>query len=71
MKKIISVLLIFAMILGLCVTTQAAKISPEGRTIDGWNNWRVISGTAVTTRVDPQRTIWRRTFFGTFFLNSI
>lgn len=60
MKKIISVVLILIMVFSLSVTSWAAKISPEGRTINNWNNWSIISGTAVTTRIDPQKNGYTR-----------
>jgi len=52
MKKLISLLLAVMMVFG-CMMVGSADNSAEGLTVNGWNGWSVISGSAVTTVVNP------------------
>ena len=53
MKKIISLVLAFLMLIGMQTATFAGEVSSEGLSVAGWNGWSVASGSAVTTKVNP------------------
>ena len=51
MKKIISLLLAFLMLMSVQPITHAA--TSEGASINGWNGWSVADGDAITTKANP------------------